>query len=316
MKSLAITLMLIGFVVRVFGAEVRGEAAQPVGNSSSNSTSILQSPDWFTDLDAARIAAGKGNYPILIVFVGSDWCPYCKVLDQTVLTTPDWRAYAKGRLVQVTIDVPRDRTRLPMNVMEKNENLVRKLGVLGFPTMIVLDADGTNQLGKFTMSRGMNTYGFMRSVGTALRNRPCEIKRIQELLGKEQAVQYTNLLAQVSDADGQFQSWLSKNPQSTEENQKIFDGFNTQVGSLRAQIEDMEQNVAVRQLESTDAAGVWPLLQRSREYSRQLQTMEAARSDLEAWLLSRPATNSADRQTYQELTERLKQATRNVERVK
>ena len=98
---------------------------------------------WTDDLDAALKQAKAEGKQVLVDFSGSDWCGWCKRLDKEVFDTEAFRAGAKDRFVLVMIDSPRDKSLLSDAAKEKNPALVEKYGIEGFPSVLVLDGDGT-----------------------------------------------------------------------------------------------------------------------------------------------------------------------------
>ncbi len=106
--------------------------------------------EWMTDLDAAREQAAQQGKAILVNFTGSDWCGYCIRLKRDVLDKPEFESYAADKLILVEIDIPR-RT-IPAEVRAARQELCNRYGVRGFPTLLVLNADG-EVLGGFSGAR-------------------------------------------------------------------------------------------------------------------------------------------------------------------
>ena len=96
---------------------------------------------WMTDFAAAQALAKKENKPMLVDFTGSDWCGWCIKLDREVFTQPAFLDYAKKNLVLVKIDFPRN---IPQTdaVKKQNRQLSAKYGIEGFPTILMMKADG------------------------------------------------------------------------------------------------------------------------------------------------------------------------------
>lgn len=96
--------------------------------------------EWMTDLDAARAQANQTGKAILVNFTGSDWCGYCIRMRRDVLDKPEFATYADNKLVLVEVDVPR--APIPQEERERRMALCREYEVTGFPTVLVLNADG------------------------------------------------------------------------------------------------------------------------------------------------------------------------------
>lgn len=104
--------------------------------------------EWMTDFEAAKAKAAKENKAVLVDFTGSDWCHFCNVLRLRVLDTPAFEEYGADKFVYLEVDLPRT-TRLPEKLLAQNNALVNQYEVGGFPTVILLDAQG-HALGGFT----------------------------------------------------------------------------------------------------------------------------------------------------------------------
>ena len=112
------------------------------------SLGALGAEGWMTDFEAAKKQAAEKNLPILADFAGSDWCGWCIKLDNEVFSKDAFKEYAKDNLVLFLADFP-SRKPQPEEVKKQNEALKNKYGIRGFPTVLLLNADGTviNQTG-------------------------------------------------------------------------------------------------------------------------------------------------------------------------
>lgn len=114
---------------------------------------------WGTDYDAALARAAKEKRPVLALFTGSDWCPYCVQLEKKVLKDASFQKFAEKNVVLLYLDFPRKK-KLDQKLTEQNKKLAEKYGVRGFPTSLLLDAGGET-LGKVT---ARNTRGYIRDI--------------------------------------------------------------------------------------------------------------------------------------------------------
>ena len=96
---------------------------------------------WLTDLPKAQAQAKTEKKLVLLDFTGSDWCGWCIRLNKEVFSTPEFTSFARTNLVLMEVDFPRAK-KLPENVKNANEALLKKYGVEGFPTIIVLNGEG------------------------------------------------------------------------------------------------------------------------------------------------------------------------------
>jgi len=116
----------------------------PVATGSQESTKLV----WLNSVDEALEQAKKRNLPVMVVFSGSDWCGWCKRLDQEVFQQQEFKDYAKDSVICVLLDTPRSQLS-----NKPHQALMEKYGVQGYPSVIVLDKEGT-QIGKGGYVRG------------------------------------------------------------------------------------------------------------------------------------------------------------------
>ncbi len=96
---------------------------------------------WLTSLEEAKTIAQKQDKDILIHFTGSDWCGWCKRLHKEIFDTELWQEEAPKKYVMVVIDVPRNKEQSEEQKAYNNK-LVRAFSIRGYPTILVLDAEG------------------------------------------------------------------------------------------------------------------------------------------------------------------------------
>ncbi len=94
-----------------------------------------------TDFEIVQSQARINNRPIMLIFSGSDWCSWCVKLEQEVFSQPEFKAWAQDHVIPLQVDFPR-RTALSPELQKQNDSLARQYRVEGFPTVLLLDADG------------------------------------------------------------------------------------------------------------------------------------------------------------------------------
>jgi len=100
-------------------------------------------PAGFTDnLDEAFAKAKKEGKLVYACFSGSDWCGWCKKLEREVFTQPEFVPAVEKDYVLVFIDTPSNKGVLTERAKKENPKLVKKYGINGFPTALILDGDG------------------------------------------------------------------------------------------------------------------------------------------------------------------------------
>ena len=115
-------------------------------------TANVQGDVWLTDFEAAKKSAAEKKRPILIDFSGSDWCGWCIKLDKEVFSKKDFKQYAEDNLVLFLADFPRSKKQSSA-VKKQNQELAQQYGIRGYPTILLLDANG-NVLAKTGYQRG------------------------------------------------------------------------------------------------------------------------------------------------------------------
>ncbi len=120
----------------------------PTEPVSEKKTKVRSAAVWTTDYAEALRRAKDDGKLVMLDFTGSDWCGWCMRLDKEVFSTQEFKDYAAENLVLVKLDFPRNLTQSEA-VKQQNNELLRKFGVRGFPTIVMLDATGNqvSQLG-------------------------------------------------------------------------------------------------------------------------------------------------------------------------
>lgn len=94
--------------------------------------------NWFTNYDEAVRVSRSAAKPMVLLFTGSDWCSWCKKLDQEVLRTPEFADGVGDKFIFVLLDFPLNTT-APANLTAQNKKLQKEFDIQGFPTLIILD---------------------------------------------------------------------------------------------------------------------------------------------------------------------------------
>lgn len=85
--------------------------------------------NWHTDLNAALEEAQKTNKPVFVDFY-TNWCHYCKQLDETTFSDPQVQQKLADNYVLAKIDA------------DKYPETATKYGIYGYPTLLFLNPDG------------------------------------------------------------------------------------------------------------------------------------------------------------------------------
>lgn len=128
----------------------------------------LQASDlWSTDYAASIAQAASQKKPVVLEFTGSDWCPPCMTQNKDVFEQPAFEEFAKNNLVLVKLDFPRTKPQDP-EIKQRNQQLAAQYQVQGFPTVILLNAEG-KELAREVGYKGGGVPGFIDWVKTNLK---------------------------------------------------------------------------------------------------------------------------------------------------
>ena len=90
----------------------------------------LAAGGWTDNYEKALAQAKSEKKLVLLDFTGSDW-----------FQKPAFKTFAKDNLVPVTVDFPQGK-KLPKHTADQNAKLKKEHQVSGFPTIVLLDAEG------------------------------------------------------------------------------------------------------------------------------------------------------------------------------
>lgn len=99
---------------------------------------------WDDDYAKGLAEAAKENKLVLLDFTGSDWCGWCIKLDEEVFSKTEFKRFAKEKLVLVELDYPKGKNQTK-KIKEQNAELKTKFKVSGYPTIVLVDAEGKEQ---------------------------------------------------------------------------------------------------------------------------------------------------------------------------
>ncbi len=118
------------------------EAAAPAAAATPEAKPTVESnrkAKWLTKMDKAQEQAKETGLPILVLFTGTSWCPYCIKLEKAVFSESAFETFANQNLVLLKLEFGPGGTA----ESKKDETLQKEFGVKGFPTYFLTDAAGT-----------------------------------------------------------------------------------------------------------------------------------------------------------------------------
>lgn len=164
--------------------------SSPAAREAVESVATDDEDDWETDIDVAVAAAQQDGKYLLLDFTGSDWCPPCIRLENEVLSQAAFLAEAKKQFHLVKLDFPQNQQLVPVRLMEKNREWMQRLGVDGFPTIVLLDSQA-------------RPFGFL---GYTAGGPPAFLELLQQRLSAK--ARFDQLMAQAEAAEGAEQGRL------------------------------------------------------------------------------------------------------------
>ncbi|MEW4455604.1 thioredoxin fold domain-containing protein [Bremerella sp. JC817] len=96
---------------------------------------------WRTDFATAQEEAKQNSKAILLFFTGSDWCVYCKKLEQAAFHDETFIQSIEASFIPVMLDFPTG-FELEEKLTQQNEQLRDRYGIQTYPTLLFTDADG------------------------------------------------------------------------------------------------------------------------------------------------------------------------------
>ena len=154
--------------------------------------------EWTHDFEAARTRAQSENKYLFVNFTGSDWCGWCKLMDEHVFSKSGWKTWAAQNLSLAIIDTPSAPALVPEKYRARNQALKKEFGIRGFPTFVMLAPDG-HEAGRLNSIRSGNEFSFITNVTAVIVE-----DKIAEFLSPDELAEYRH--AQADKA-----AWEEKN---------------------------------------------------------------------------------------------------------
>lgn len=97
--------------------------------------------EYVSSIEEAKQIAKSDKKHILAIFSGSDWCKPCILLKQNILSSDDFKNFAKDDFVILALDFPyKKANRLSKEQQNHNDALAAKYNRKGqFPLVLVMD---------------------------------------------------------------------------------------------------------------------------------------------------------------------------------
>lgn len=98
---------------------------------------------WVPDFDQAVALAKAQGKDLFVDFTGSDWCGWCIKLHEEVFQFEEFLKPAQQKFILVALDFPNsEEVKAKVPNPERNAELAEKYGVQGYPTCLLMTAEG------------------------------------------------------------------------------------------------------------------------------------------------------------------------------
>lgn len=239
---------------------------------------------WTMDFEAARKVAKEKKLPIFINFTGSDWCVWCKHMEKEIFSKQDWKDYAKDSLLMVWVDFPKNKKLVPQKYQKRNQQLAQFFEVTAYPSYIVLDDDGTTQLGEMEAEQQITVPSFINKLNAVLIERECRLQALIAGMPASEAGALKKACQERKTARAELQKMQTKQTQLA-----------TQLSTLESKITDLRTKALVNKLTP---------LQRT-SYNNAQKELTVANNELKKWAASNPPQTPENTKAYTAMTQKI-----------
>jgi thioredoxin-related protein len=303
MKNSAHAILL---TVSLLASAAWSEETTPAAAEAAGSTPAAEAPakimtngaapgQWTMDLDAAKTVAAEQKLPILLDFSGSDWCGWCKLMEQNVFTRPEWQAYAAQNLMMVLIDFPQDKSLVPEKYAERNQSLNDAYNIEGFPTFIVLDDDGQTELGRLGAGRDKTPESFIAELKSLFFSRAAEVEKFTGSLAPEKKIAFQELNAKLEKT----KALLDTQSKLLDTQNKLMEETEKKIAELEQSVADAEKEIKMFRMEQQLGA------EEFKAYKELQDKFDAAVTKLENWIATGPDHTDENTRLYEAMMEEI-----------
>lgn len=154
--TLSAVLLLGTLMVNACQAQATDNATAKPKVEQAKPTEGVQ---WLTDMGKAIQDSKATGKPIMLFFTGSDWCGWCKRLQNEVFFKPEFITWANENVIPVELDFPRAK-KLEESLMQQNQSLQQLFGIQGYPTVVFVNASEPNEQGQINLNE-MGRSGYL-----------------------------------------------------------------------------------------------------------------------------------------------------------
>jgi thioredoxin-related protein len=227
-------------------------------------------PGRFTmDLEAAKKYASEKGIPLLLNFTGSDWCHWCKMMENGVFNQGEWREYAKDNVVMVWLDFPKDKSLVPQKYVARNNEVRNKYKISGYPSYLLVDAKLDIVIGRLGAGKGKTAASFKAEVSAITTMTESNVKKFADTLGKEKAAEYMKMHKEIKQKEEILQK-------AKEQYITLVKKSNKRITLLR---DEMEETRVVSRLKDEQVSVYLSLRKEFKIASKKLQDFRSLRPE-------------------------------------
>ena len=128
---------------------------------------------------------------------------------------------------------------VPEAFAERNRQLMQEFEIGGFPTFILLDADGQTRLGQAGAARDITPERFIATLEDVLRASDKAIAALKEQLTDEQRTALDEARTDRDLARQKLADWIATEPEPSEENNAIYESMHDEIQRAEAAFLDL-----------------------------------------------------------------------------
>ncbi len=279
MKRIA-NLMLVALVLGTFIAQAKPKVV----------TEGAALGEWSMDIDAVMALAKEKEVPVILLFTGSDWCQWCKVLDENLLSDEQWQKYAAGNLALGYLDFPKDEEKVPEKYRARNEELSKKYNIEGYPTMVLLDWGG-REVARPTAPDEEEVKKFINALNVYLLKSPLVFAKKTTALSEEEGKRFHGRFDELTAGEQRLKELQEELQRMKEELDKKVEEF----GKKQEEVYD--------ELLSVLFDRKFP--ERAGELKAQGEKADSAKDALVEWLKTEPEQNEENKKIFDEKMDEL-----------
>ena len=239
---------------------------------------------WSMDIEEVMLQAKNRKMPVLLLFTGSDWCHWCKKLDEEFLSKTVWQQFAKENLMLGYLDFPKDEKKVPEQFRARNHEMAEKFGIEGYPTLVLVDENG----GKITNIKipfNEKPERFVFELRQPLRFLPRHFNQLTTTM-----------------PEAKKNAMMAERTKMEQNKKRIED--------LKKEIERLTDEINVLDEKTDNEMDLWIVQSRLPEKAEEFKEFQtkykALKSSYEQWLKTKPARTAENQEKYAKFMEEVR----------